>query len=259
MVRLRDIATTRLLLLLAFLLVAMPSCVLTEPAEGDSQSKEGSHTQAKDHHQAPPSRPISTPTPAKPTMSLRRILPKNLNVKVVDVDVVQQIDYGLETIPSIAAFLTINLALKYLMRQVLGITKFPHPLVGMFMAFAGLMSMKEKDAAKVVSFFKPGLDLLTNFLPAFFAPGLIVTPLAMKDVSAVDFTKFLSVLGLGGSGLYFIIANVVAILQEKGNREQKAQPQAPKRAGFKSWFSPQLEKIFFTLTGLSLFGFGHDD
>ena len=82
-------------------------------------------------------------------MSLRRILPRNLSLKVADVDVVQQIDYGLETIPSLAAILTINYALKYLMRQVLGITKFPHPLVGMFMAFAGLMSMKEKDAVKV--------------------------------------------------------------------------------------------------------------
>ena len=40
MVRLRDIATTRLLLL-ALLLVLTPSCVVTEQAEVDSQSKEG--------------------------------------------------------------------------------------------------------------------------------------------------------------------------------------------------------------------------
>jgi hypothetical protein len=50
----------------------------------------------------------------------------------------------------------------------------------MFAVLGGLMSLKDKDADVIVQFMKPGVDLLTIFLPAFFIPALVVSPLSLS-------------------------------------------------------------------------------
>ena len=82
-------------------------------------------------------------------MSLKKILPKGVTLRAAGVDVVQQTDVLLEALPSLAAFMGSNLVFKYVMREVLGITKFPHALVGMFVFFGGMCAMKPADADKV--------------------------------------------------------------------------------------------------------------
>ena len=84
-------------------------------------------------------------------MSLRKILPKDTAIKPGGVDVVKQVDVLLEALPSGVAFLAANSVFKYVMRNVLGITKFPHALVGMFVFFGAMCSMKPADADKVLS------------------------------------------------------------------------------------------------------------
>jgi hypothetical protein len=49
----------------------------------------------------------------------------------------------------------------------------------MFMLLAGLIAAGEDKAAHVVKFMQPGVDLLTSFLPAFFIPALVVSPLSL--------------------------------------------------------------------------------
>ena len=53
----------------------------------------------------------------------------------------------------------------------------------MFAVLGGLISLKDKDADIVVKFMKPGVDLLTTFLPAFFIPALVVSPLSLSAMS----------------------------------------------------------------------------
>ena len=96
----------------------------------------------------------------------------------------------------------INILLKFAMRSV-GINKFPPPLVGMFIFFASMVSMEEKDAAKFVNFFEPANVLLTNFLPVFFSPGLIRTPAAARGVKLWDFVKFVTIISGGLVAIIF--------------------------------------------------------
>lgn len=42
------------------------------------------------------------------------------------------------------------------------------------------VALPESSAGRVVSFFKPGVDLITRFLPMFFVPALIVLPLSAR-------------------------------------------------------------------------------
>ena len=60
---------------------------------------------------------------------------------------------------------------------------------------------------QVVAFFKPGLDILTAFLPSFFAPGLVLTPLAAAGISSLDFSKFLGILTVN---LFLMYATVTS-------------------------------------------------
>lgn len=200
-----------------------------------------------------PAAPSSAPKKGMPVMSLRKILPKDTAIKPGGVDVVKQVDVLLEALPSGVAFLAANSVFKYVMRNVLGITKFPHALVGMFVFFGAMCSMKPADADKVVSFFKPGLELITAFLPAFFAPGLLLTPLAARGTSGLDFAKFVGVIFLNLPVVYVMIGYAVMFLQKlSGNPVPKPLPRSS--AAFKAWFSPALEKIFGTATAASALG-----
>ena len=59
--------------------------------------------------------------------------------------------------------------------------------VGLFAVLVALVSMKDEHAEKIVAFMKPGVDLLTAFLPAFFIPALIVSPLSLSSMSGCLF------------------------------------------------------------------------
>lgn len=176
-------------------------------------------------------------------LSLRRTIPKSLQPPAVaGVDLIEQTDYLLATAPSMAAFMAINFSLKHFMQSVLGVKKFPHALVGMFLFFASMVAMGPKRADQVVDFFKPANDLLTSFLPCFFIPGLIVTPLAAQGVSGIDFGKFLAILATGLTGLYGLVGHIVQILQKMQPSSGKAAQIPLGKVGFS--FSDALQKLF---------------
>ncbi|KAJ1493869.1 LrgB-like family-domain-containing protein, partial [Baffinella frigidus] len=202
---------------------------------------------------AQPSAPKSAPKKGMPVMSLKKILPKGMTLRAAGVDAIEQTDVLLEALPSLLAFMGSNLVFKHVMREVLGITKFPHALVGMFVFFGGMCAMKPSDADKVVTFFKPGLDILTAFLPAFFAPGLVLTPLAATGISSLDLSKFLGILSVNLFVLYGTVGSVVAYLQKLSGMPIPAG-LPPSNNKYKAWFSPALEKIFFASTFATMGG-----
>jgi hypothetical protein len=53
----------------------------------------------------------------------------------------------------------------------------------MFAVLAALISLKHAHAEKVVELMKPGVDMLTLFLPAFFIPALVVAPLSLSAMN----------------------------------------------------------------------------
>lgn len=53
-------------------------------------------------------------------------------------------------------------------------------MLGLFLA---LSASEDHHANMVVDFLEPSVTLLTNFLPNFFIPALIVAPLATRDIS----------------------------------------------------------------------------
>ena len=53
----------------------------------------------------------------------------------------------------------------------------------MFAVFLLLISLSDANAGKVVEFMKPGVDLLTVLLQAFFIPALVVSPLSLSELS----------------------------------------------------------------------------
>jgi hypothetical protein len=55
--------------------------------------------------------------------------------------------------------------------------------VGMFTVLFLLLSLNDSKAGKVVDFMKPGVDLLTLLLQAFFIPALVVSPLSLSELS----------------------------------------------------------------------------
>jgi len=185
------------------------------------------------------------------------------------VDLVKQIDYVLAAVPSGAVLIIFNAWLKILMRQVLKIaifatptvgsyipsksktrSKFPPPLVGMFLFFGTMLSLSEANAAKFVDFFAPALDLVTNFLPLFFVPGLISTPAALEGVGLVDVCKFFVVIFMGMVAIAIKSAYVVEYVMKisKVPQPPSQPPTVTKKGQFKSWFSPELEKLFGFLT-----------
>lgn len=140
-------------------------------------------------------------------LSLRRVLhrvsPEVDFPAPAGFDLVKQVDYVLAAVPSLLAFLAFNHVVKFAMQLGFGGTRFPAPLVGMFLFFFAMLGMSASAAAKFVEFFEPGVTLLTNFLPALFAPGLIRTPAAFKagGVSTEDFAKFGLAIAIGGSAI----------------------------------------------------------
>ena len=187
-------------------------------------------------------------------LSLRRVLAAaapGLEVpKPAGIDLVKQIDYALEAVPSLAAMFASNFAVAMLMRNVLGITKFPPPVVGMFAFFGTMLSLKESDADKFVAFFEPSVKMLTIFLPVFFSPGLIRTPAAARGTNLVDFLKFTLIISLG---LVSIIAQTGFVTQFVMKLSKTTPPasQPPSKSKFKPAFSADLEIIYGVLTAMT--------
>jgi len=129
-------------------------------------------------------------------------------------------------------------------------SKFPPPLVGMFLFLGTLLSLPDAHAAKFVAFFAPALDLITNLFPLFFVPGLIVTPAAMQGVLPVDFVKFFAVVSLGMISITVKSMYVVEFVMQMCKMQQppSQQPRLAKKGEFTSWFSRELEHLFGVLT-----------
>ena len=136
-------------------------------------------------------------------LSLRRLVDQHaptLNIpKPGGVDMIKQVDYALASVPAMSAFLAFNFVLKFIMKGVLKIPIVPPPLVGMFIFFGYMLSLSDADAVKFVDFFTPGNNMLKHFLPVFFIPGLIFTPVAARSIKLLDFIKFATAVMTGMS------------------------------------------------------------
>jgi putative effector of murein hydrolase LrgA (UPF0299 family) len=210
---------------------------------------------------APASRPgppraksLSSQSAPQQLFSLRRVLDKHVPAVSIPtpggIDLVKQLDFLLASVPSFAAILAFNFLNKTFMQKVLGISKFPPPLVGMFVVFGTMLSLDDENAAKFVAFFEPAVTLLTHFLPAFFMPGLLNAPAAMSDIASADFLKFVLIITLGVTA----IAIKASFLAEFIIRAFKipVPPRAPpSHATFTPWFSSQLESLFGALTAVT--------
>jgi putative effector of murein hydrolase LrgA (UPF0299 family) len=180
-------------------------------------------------------------------LSLRRLLSEHapgLEIpKPAGIDLVKQMDYALEAVPGLSAMFASNFIMSTLMKDVLGITKFPPPVVGMFAFFGTMLSLKESDADKFVAFFEPSVKLLTIFLPVFFSPGLIRTPAAARGTNLIDFMKFTLIISLG---LVAIIAQTGYVTEYvmKLSKTTPPESQPPAKGTFKPVFSQELELIF---------------
>jgi len=163
---------------------------------------------------------------------------------------VKQVDYLLAGVPSLAAMLVFNFVNKEIMTKVLHITKFPPPLVGMFVFFITMLAVEGSDAAMFVDFFEPGVTLLTNFLPVFFMPGLLNAPAALSEIALVDILKFGLVISLGMTAITFKAGFLAEMIMKRSKTPQPPRV-APSNAKFTPWFSEQLELIFFFLTALT--------
>ena len=190
----------------------------------------------------------------KQMLSLRRVLeqhaPKLSIPTPANVDAVKQVDYVLAAVPSLGVIMAFNIALKFVMKNLLGISQFPPPLVGMFIFFGTLVSMKDEDAARFVDFFEPANVLLTNFLPVFFSPGLIRTPAAAKDVKMIDFVKFVATIFVG---LVSVLAQTGFLTDfiMRATGAAVPPPAPPKRGKFVPWFSQSSEIIWAVTTALT--------
>ena len=116
--------------------------------------------------------------------------------------------------------------------------------------FGALSYSEEENAKKVVDFMEPATTLLTNFLPCFFIPALIVAPLATRGISNSDIGKFLAIISIGLPSLLAFTGHLVQGLQAatgtgtpKSNKK-KSKKSKNKVAKYTSWFSPSLEKVF---------------
>ena len=190
----------------------------------------------------------------KQMLSLRRVLeqhaPKLSIPTPANVDAVKQVDYVLAAVPSLGVIMAFNIVLKFVMKSLLGISQFPPPLVGMFIFFGTLVSMKDEDAARFVDFFEPANVLLTNFLPVFFSPGLIRTPAAAKGVKMIDFVKFVATISVG---LVSVLAQTGFLTDfiMRATGAAVPPPAPPKRGKFVPWFSQSSEIIWAVTTALT--------
>ena len=197
--------------------------------------------------------PVGAP---KQLLSLRRALDTVApSVKIptpAGVDLVKQLDYVLEAVPSLSAILLFNFALKGLLRNVLGIKTFPPPLVGMAAFFFTMVNMDSSNAEAVFSFLKPGVALLTNFLALFFLPGLVVTPLAIvrEQVRALDFLKFCLIIFSGMAAILAQTSFLVEFLM-KITKAEIPRRLPPTKGKFEPFFSASLEIILGSLTAVT--------
>eukprot|EP00899_Mesostigma_viride_P025354 jgi/Mesvir1/6002/Mv00750-RA.1 len=122
--------------------------------------------------------------------------------------------------------------------------KFPAPLVGMFALFGaltGLNAVSPPVARSIISFLKPGTDLLVKWLPIFFVTPLVVLPLAVNKIpSLAEAGKFGAVI-VGGffwtllttASLTGAIVNATSSSSSRGQsaasgtQSAPAQPAAP--------------------------------
>ncbi len=84
---------------------------------------------------------------------------------------------------ALVTFHNLNLAHMQLMHELYELNDFFLKKVGMFAVLTALVSLKHEHAEKFVELMKPGVDLLTLFLPSFFIPALVVAPLSLSAMS----------------------------------------------------------------------------
>ncbi|CAM9174588.1 unnamed protein product [Ascophyllum nodosum] len=76
--------------------------------------------------------------------------------------------------------------------------KFPPSLAGMVLLFAGLVALERgapEAAENTVNLLEPGSDLLSRWLPVFFAPSLVVLPLSPAPSITNDIKLLLIIFG----------------------------------------------------------------
>jgi len=121
----------------------------------------------------------------------------------------------------------------------------------MLILFSALAASEDDDAQKVVDFMEPGTTLLTNFLPSFFIPALIVAPLATRNIASIDIAKFLSVISIGLPSVLVFTGHLIQLLQKLSGQTLVKTHKKPKGVSTvkpSSWFSPALEKMFIAST-----------
>lgn len=149
--------------------------------------------------------------------------------------------------PSLAAFVVLNLLMTRAIKQA-GLSSMPPPLVGMFAMFGTLLALPDDASDKVVSFFKPAVDMITRFLPLFFVPALIALPLSASGVAGVDAAKGLAAILAGLVGCYASTAVVTVGLQKISPPPPAVEAAA---GGSLPGFSQFLESMFGTFVLLS--------
>eukprot|EP00291_Cryptomonas_curvata_P002640 CAMPEP_0172186830 /NCGR_PEP_ID=MMETSP1050-20130122/20986_1 /TAXON_ID=233186 /ORGANISM="Cryptomonas curvata, Strain CCAP979/52" /LENGTH=206 /DNA_ID=CAMNT_0012861057 /DNA_START=165 /DNA_END=781 /DNA_ORIENTATION=+ len=124
----------------------------------------------------------------------------------------KQIGKLLTATPSLVTLVGLNILMTRLLKHI-GLSFIPAPLVGMFVIFFGLLMLKDADAARVMGFFKPGVDLVTRFLPMFYVPALVVLPLSASTFAGVDVIRALGVVLFSQVLAYSLTALVTTALQ----------------------------------------------
>jgi len=139
-----------------------------------------------------------------------------------------------------------NIALTRVFKKY-GLALLPPPLVGMFAIFFSLLALPESAASGVVSFFKPGVDLITRFLPMFFVPALVVLPLSASGISG---DTAIRALGVVIGTMLFSFASTAGFTTALQNLSP--QREAVKEAGGSlPGFSGFLQRLLATCTLLA--------
>ena len=76
---------------------------------------------------------------------------------------------------------------------------FPSALFGMmtiFVLLSSLSSINANAASRVESFLAPAILFIQRWLPLFYAPSLVVVPLAVKGIPAAEGAKIAAIFGM---------------------------------------------------------------
>ena len=92
---------------------------------------------------------------------------------------------------------------------------FPAPLAGMFLIIGTLTALNAaspRACEAVFDAFRPALGWINRWIPCFYAPNLIMLPLALRGYAALDLWKIAGI-NAGGmvTNLFFTGAVVMAI------------------------------------------------